>query len=1672
MRYLLRESFRRKKKAIQAFGLAALMLFLAIVPADSGMLVRAENTKMELSGYAVKVNDVELTPDTELSNGDLLKISFDWVLDDSDRETLEFEADITPLESIVLVNCPETPLTAEGYNQIGVYSIQNNVFRIKLFEDTQFLKDDNRNGWANIDGKVNINEDDFIQGENIDYKIGTVTGTFKLDKKTSSMSVSKWTEGKTVKGDDGKYYQTYRVNLKAHDGDITNVQIQDDFGDKLTNMSEWKVIESNCSGVDKDVNYSDISAVNAALADKTLKKDQSITFEYKMQVDSTIYQQEVVGGEFQNKVTADYTNNKDEKDTKESSQVNVNVNRPSLTKSEAGYNSDTGEVTWEIKISMNDLKTENFASVVGNIKDVLGTGFEAAGTVQNLTPADFVPQGDGVYVYTYTAKVEEEVKKSIHDIKVTNKVNMDIMGMPYEATGEYTVKGDPSVLKKTQVGYDKDKKLITWNITIDTERLPDNLEYFTLIDRQEWPSGVPNDRIGNHEVFLTNSIIKVDGWEIWNGSAVPFWGQFFLHNGQAPTQYYTLDIPLAGTYLLNQKQSGKDVVVTITTRVTDDELANKTYYNGVYSKYKVNGTEYSTPKVYAEWKDDTIKANALLKAATQVKNSLEYTVLVNTWDISNFAAGKNIVLEDILPENMKYDEGTFEIVDVIYQSQYYTPDADENWYYNAGVNKTTGSVEAKTAGEQQKLVITIPVDNNLVSHKEYTEGNGYKLQLKVKYTTTIKDAKAFLQEGKTQNFTNNVTGKYGDEKIGDASVTTQMTPAQIVKKVGTYNETTAPNVNYSIEVNEQALDLSAGDTLTATDQLGEKLAYDLNTLKIYKNVNGNWVELARNQYSYTRNLDNNSMTLTFPDAMYLKIEYQAVLQLEVGDDVQESDIFNKFSLSGVDSSVGEENINTVSAVIMPSVGANANRGVIRIWKYWGESNSARPLDGCTFAVYETTKEGNQYSVDKTKLFKSGINVTEEGIATIVGLETDKVYALVETKAKEGYQLNEEPYYFVVLSDDSKAVDYVGTNASPYEGNGYAHPFRNYPNDGKSKLELAKVVSGERNWNDIKSNISFTITGPDSYNRVVTGNEMDANGTILITDLQPGAYKITETTKNVAGYTCTTTYQINTGSAVTADTTSTIILVADQKTSVTFNNTYALEPTPAPSATPTVAPSATPTVAPSATPTVEPSATPTVAPSATPTVEPSATPTVAPSATPTVAPSATPTVAPSATPTVAPSATPTVAPSATPTVVPTATPTVAPSATPTVAPSATPTVEPSATPTVAPSATPTVEPSATPTVAPSATPTVAPSATPTVEPSATPTVAPSATPTVAPSATPTVEPSATPTVAPSATPTVAPSATPTVAPSATPTVAPTATPTVAPSATPTVAPSATPTVAPTATPTVAPSATPTAAPSATPTVAPSATPTVEPSATPTVAPTATPTVAPSATPTAAPSATPTVAPTATPTVAPTATPTVEPSATPTVEPSATPMVAPSATPTVAPSATPTVAPSATPTVEPSATPTVAPSATPTVAPTATPTVGPSATPTIEPSATPTVAPSATPTVAPSAMPTVAPTATPTVAPTATPTVAPTATPTVAPTATPTVAPTATPTVAPTQAPAPTPAPTVEPTPTPVITAPKTGDDTPLVFWKTMMIIGASGMLFVVACAMKREYNRKK
>lgn len=100
------------------------------------------------------------------------------------------------------------------------------------------------------------------------------------------------------------------------------------------------------------------------------------------------------------------------------------------------------------------------------------------------------------------------------------------------------------------------------------------------------------------------------------------------------------------------------------------------------------------------------------------------------------------------------------------------------------------------------------------------------------------------------------------------------------------------------------------------------------------------------------------------------------------------------------------------------------------------------------------------------------------------------------------------------------------------------------------LKFKKVISGDVSDNDLtdeqKANITFTVTGPNDYRKVITYDQF-TNGSYTINNLPTGEYTVVETGADVLnGYSHSVTYSVTGGQAA---------VNKDQTSEITITNTY-------------------------------------------------------------------------------------------------------------------------------------------------------------------------------------------------------------------------------------------------------------------------------------------------------------------------------------------------------------------------------------------------------------------------------------------------------------------------------------------------------------------------------------
>lgn len=243
---------------------------------------------------------------------------------------------------------------------------------------------------------------------------------------------------------------------------------------------------------------------------------------------------------------------------------------------------------------------------------------------------------------------------------------------------------------------------------------------------------------------------------------------------------------------------------------------------------------------------------------------------------------------------------------------------------------------------------------------------------------------------------------------------------QVVTKSGKQIENTT-KIEYTVNINPAGKDLDPNsDKIVLRDELefdNKYSAYiDASSLKLYEydsskeNNRGNLIDSSR--YQVQMDTQNNILTITLPDELACVLVYQ--YDFDVGNAATPR-IRNKVVLQGEFSSDVDTAIDTTHSE------AGVVRGKMSIFKVDGKDYS-KTLPGAKFKLSEFNPETSQWDVKKVGNSEELVT-NENGEISFAGTNKEKflsafnLYKIEETKAPEGYERNETPYYFSIYQAD-------------------------------------------------------------------------------------------------------------------------------------------------------------------------------------------------------------------------------------------------------------------------------------------------------------------------------------------------------------------------------------------------------------------------------------------------------------------------------------------------------------------------------------------------------------------------------------------------------------------------------------------------------------------------------
>lgn len=623
-----------------------------------------------------------------------------------------------------------------------------------------------------------------------------------------------------------------------------------------------------------------------------------------------------------------------------------------------------------------------------------------------------LPSGFDSFAITYTTEVTDapnadsgEHRTYANDVRVTPKDHPS-----KGATGTADVGKDVVKLVKKCTSPGSESKNLTWVTSLTALTAMDNVDLKDTLDQKGDGSSA-----GFQQSLVQNSIVA--------------------YTDEAMTQRIN-----ASAYLIMSTDHG----FTITFKHLD---ANQTVYVAYQSTVK-DGVTAETVYNTAESKHKTATASH-----THQGDNLKKEVVNQYWDEYGYgqaanAAGvlrwrltvhdlpekaQSVTISDTLPENTMFVPGSVKAV---------SPNAKTT---------TLSGVSAKDNGNG---TVTFTISPGTAAFKQATTAEG----LQIVYDTRVDALKA--QEG-YHRYTNTAHISVDGKDQTDQFCMLGMETPKLVSKQGTYNESTAPNVNYTVKINPGAQTLNNGKALTLTDTLGSALDLRMDSILIADSASGKQINGAT--WSY----EPNSKKLVFfiPDKQAVTITYKATVQLKAGKTIKEAVGCNKISLEGVDTSKGSD-VSTITGTVKTAQGGMTfDSNTLQIYKYI-DGDTGRLGANAMFEVQEVNVDLTKCSTAAETTGKktcsgtvggiviSNLTTGTTGYSSQVQLNADRIYKVTELVAP-GEKAGEDSAY-----EKAKPlyVVFPGHDAIP-DGKTYDHRYDNLTiTDGKDSglLKVAMV----------------------------------------------------------------------------------------------------------------------------------------------------------------------------------------------------------------------------------------------------------------------------------------------------------------------------------------------------------------------------------------------------------------------------------------------------------------------------------------------------------------------------------------------------------------------------------------------------------------------------------------
>lgn len=191
------------------------------------------------------------------------------------------------------------------------------------------------------------------------------------------------------------------------------------------------------------------------------------------------------------------------------------------------------------------------------------------------------------------------------------------------------------------------------------------------------------------------------------------------------------------------------------------------------------------------------------------------------------------------------------------------------------------------------------------------------------------------------------------------------------------------------------------------DELGENLQLDTTSIKVFKNDTEQITNCAT---SYT----NNTLEITVPNNVPIKITYTVTVNAKPEESVK---VTNTAYWKGYSKDSGKIVESDYSYKVGGGIEA-LSKVNFKLTKQ-DQNNLNTVLQGATFDIEKCELNGNVITTSKIATVTTDAN----GVIT-QDLDFDTLYKITETKAPDGYVLDNKPIYILDLKDKEKDTSYL------------------------------------------------------------------------------------------------------------------------------------------------------------------------------------------------------------------------------------------------------------------------------------------------------------------------------------------------------------------------------------------------------------------------------------------------------------------------------------------------------------------------------------------------------------------------------------------------------------------------------------------------------------------------